>query len=79
MKDIKAYIRLKDSDEHGEAIIMGKHSSSYAIEISLTDYMIEFAEWLKEREYEICNREQISFSTSELLDIYLTEKGIITE
>lgn len=74
MKDIKVYIRLKDSEEHGEAIIMGKHSSSYAIEISLTDYMIGFVEWRdKFFDYEVGR----SYTTSELLDIYFKEKGII--
>ena len=93
MKDIKAYIEVPDNKSNKVLITLFEDGwikeQKEGKEISLTDYMIGFANWCVMNYFE-CKSGWVDINivgsdfpliqtTSELLDIYLKEKGIITE
>lgn len=91
MKDIIAYIRLEDSEGDYDAVVDIEIEKFYANKINLTEIMVGFAEfkegytkidqiYIKNENYGMHNPKDLEIFTIEsLLEIYLKEKGIITE
>jgi len=92
MKDIIAYIKIGTPDKWINDVMVSK-GSEVEKQINLTEHMVGFADWLREQNIREVNTNKIwyypsdnaptlhkrFYTTAELLDIYLTEKEIITE
>lgn len=84
MNEIKVYIKVDPSKElHWDGcLIFNEESACYVKEVSLTELMVGFAEWCayfykRNGENWIGLGYSSEHSTKELIEIYLTEKGIV--